>query len=521
MNRARAAAPPRRGADLDPPHRPNHLVLSPGTLALLLGTLAMVALAVVRMWSEARRGMFSSDECFHAYVSEWMLAHHRVPGVLPEFYSGFYYYYQPLLHLLGALWGALFGLAALHVLPVVFGAACPLVLLVAAPRRVPLAARCWAALLCVLNASLASYAVRFYVESLTTLLFIAAIVAFIEFDREPRARSAIALGGLIGLALLAKFSGAWLLGLIAIEALVAMLRRDRPRARWLALAAGIAIALDAPWLMRNQVLFGSALYPLFAPDLDRPLYALNRHTFSMAPAEFLRGIPAVLGPWISVVSLAAIVRALATRRFAFRERVLVFSLLAMLAMAWMPMAADRHLNVFLPGLTLVSAWSLAETLEKRRRLNHAIGALLIVAAIVSWTGARDDRFEADPSDELREALAAVAPRVPADDTILSLWTYDTFYYTRRNATWPIPWGQRVHPAVLFTETDPARFLAQLDLCGIDALLVPREADAPNFDSANYPASFLQCVQTLVARGELRLEWQSATLALLVRTRRGG
>jgi hypothetical protein len=514
MNRARAVVPPRPHADFVSPRRAQDL-------ALPLGTLVLVTLSIARLWSEARRGVFSSDECFHAYVSEWMLAHHRVPGVLPEFYSGFFYYYQPLLHLLGALWSAVFGLAALHVLPVVFAAACPLVLLFAAPRSVPLAARCWAALLCVLNASLASYAVRLYAESLTTLLFSAAIVAFIAFDREPRARSAIALGGWIGLALLAKFSGAWLLALIAIEALVAALGRDRRRARWLALAGAIAIALDAPWLIRNQLLFGSALYPVFAPDLDHALYALNRHTFSMPVTEFLCAIPAVLGPWISLLSLAAIARAVFARRFAFRERVLVFSLVAMLAMAWMPMAADRHLNAFVPGLALMSAWSLADALRTRRWLTHAKGAVLIVAALVTWTGARDDRSEADPSDELRGALAAVATRVPAGDTILSLWTYDTFYDTRRNATWPIPWGQRVHPAMLFTETDPARFLAELDRCGIRALLVPRDAGAPKFDSANYPASFLQCVRALVGRGDLRLEWQSTSLALLVRAPRGG
>ena len=31
--------------------------------------------------------------------------------------------------------------------------------------------------------------------------------------------------------------------------------------------------------------------------------------------------------------------------------------------------------------------------------------------------------------------------MPAGATVLSLWTYDTFYYSGRNATWPIPWSR--------------------------------------------------------------------------------
>jgi hypothetical protein len=499
--------------------RPNASPWNAANLALFIGTLAAIALSTVRMWIEARRGVFSSDECFHAYASEWVLAHHRLPTVLPEFYSGFSYYYQPLLHVIGALWSAWFGIAALHVLPVALASACSLVLLLAPFRGVPRAARCWAVLLCALNESLANSGVQLYVESLTSLLFVLALFALLEVDREPRARWALALGGAIGLALLAKFSGWLLFAYVVVSAFVAALGRDRAHARAFALSALIALAIALPWLIRNQVLFGSAFYPAFAPDLDRALYALNRQKFSLPAGRFLAEVPGVLGVWLCVAALAAVARALIERRFTIRERVLLFSLLSVLAMAWTPMAAGRHVNALIPVLALVSAWSLADLLESKRALSHAVSAVLVVAAIATWAGARDDRSDADPPMDLRQALSAIRPLVPPGDTILSLWTYDTFYTTRRNATWPIPWGQRVHPDSLFFETDPARFLAQLDRFGIQDLLVPRGAGEPRFDSANYPASFMRCVGQLTRDGALRLEWQSGSLELLRRTPR--
>src|SRR5262245_5517453 len=62
---------------------------------LLAAMLAVVFL--VRIGSQTAGASFSADECFHAHAAEWIAAHHRLPGVMPELYSGFYYYYPPLL----------------------------------------------------------------------------------------------------------------------------------------------------------------------------------------------------------------------------------------------------------------------------------------------------------------------------------------------------------------------------------------------------------------------------------------
>ena len=107
--------------------------------------------------------------------------------------------------------------------------------------------------------------------------------------------------------------------------------------------------------------------------------------------------------------------------------------------------------------------------------------------------------------------------VPAGGTVLSRSTYDTFYYARRNATWPIPWGGTSGQIALFREQDPGRFLARLDQLRIGYLLVPRRPSGQVFTGANYPESFVSCVATLVDRGFLKVLWGSADQVLVGRS----
>src|SRR2546426_3048006 len=74
-----------------------------GIVSSLLAAL-LVAVFLARIAAQAARAYFNTDECFHAHASQWIAAHHRLPEIMPELYSGFYYYYPPLLHLLGAMW---------------------------------------------------------------------------------------------------------------------------------------------------------------------------------------------------------------------------------------------------------------------------------------------------------------------------------------------------------------------------------------------------------------------------------
>jgi hypothetical protein len=113
-----------------------------------------------------------------------------------------------------------------------------------------------------------------------------------------------------------------------------------------------------------------------------------------------------------------------------------------------------------------------------------------------------------------EVWAAVRANVPPGETILSLATYDTFYYTGRDATWPIPWGQRNPPIEMFDDRDPEAILAHLKAHGIRWMLLPAEASRGAFNSGNFPYPFLMGVQRLNESGRVDLVWGRRDVALV-------
>ncbi|MGH7730745.1 MAG: hypothetical protein ACRENJ_05770, partial [Candidatus Eiseniibacteriota bacterium] len=159
-----------------------------GALAIVLAFLALLA-------AQAGSARFFADECFHAYVARWIAAHGALPHRLPEFYSGFSYAYPPLFHLIAAVVVKPLGMSALAWLNLALTALTLAVLAFGPPPGTPRAARRWAVLLCVGNAAIATYALRFYAEALAGLLVAAAAVMLL------RLRSAAGLGGAVGLGL--------------------------------------------------------------------------------------------------------------------------------------------------------------------------------------------------------------------------------------------------------------------------------------------------------------------------------
>lgn len=481
----------------------------------LLGgvTAGIAAVWLLRLGAQAVRGTFATDECFHAYVAEFILQHHTLPARLPEFYSGLASYYPPVLHLAGALWAAVLGLPALHLLPIAFAGLTLAALLWGGAGVVPASARRWAVLLCLLNASLAIDAVRFYAEAPSTLLTIAAVVLTIRMQRGGGFGLPIATGVIAGMAVNAKITGWLLVPLLLAIALADVARGRRGEAVRPLIAAAVAIAIGLPWLIRNQVLFGSALYPAFVPDIDRALLALNQRHFSTPLPRFLLGIPPYLGIPMLLMLAAAVVMAFRARRFSMPEALLVFAVAGMLIVTLLPMAATRHLDLFVPVMALAACWIVSDALGSRAGARLAIEGALLVLALVGVVRIPDRRASVDEPAYLQRAFGEIAPRVPEGATILSLWTYDTFYYTRRPATWPNPWGAtRITP--IFEERDPDRFLAGLRQAHIDYMLVPRRIQPVAFNTANYPESFMNCVKELIGRRTVPVVWASDELMLL-------
>ena len=99
-------------------------------------------------------------------------------------------------------------------------------------------------------------------DNLVTLASTATIYAALRFSRLPSVRVAIALGLLLGMALLAKKSALFLIPAVVVIVAVPWVRRepDRPTvARSSLIAIGVAALLGAPVFIRNQIVYGDPL----------------------------------------------------------------------------------------------------------------------------------------------------------------------------------------------------------------------------------------------------------------------
>jgi hypothetical protein len=294
-------------------------------------------------------------------------------------------------------------------------------------------------------------------------------------------------------------------------------RRDGVRLGSIALAVTFGVA--APMLIRNQLLFGSPVYPALAPDLDPWLMKLNSQVFGRGLAVFIPDMLRNLGLTVLVLGVVAAGTAIATRRHDVWTGLLAAALGGIVATPLTPIHEGRHLLPLFAILGLSASVIVRDGLRLpgRRWLMAGFELALALYAGLVLIKLGDRRTPLDLTPALIDADAAIRERVPEGDMILSLWTYDTAYHSGRPATWPIPWSQKDHsPAPLFRETDPARFLAELDRLDIHWILLRKDAGAPAFNGVNYPKSFVDCVLALANAGRIRVVWGSSVYILLHR-----
>ena len=489
----------------------------PLSLVLDLLVLGLAAFYLFMLWRRSSPASFSSDECFHAYVSEWIAQRGRLPRELPEFYSGLPYFYPPLFHLLGAVAVRVAGLASLKYLNVVFtGILIAVVYTLPVPGLTRAARRC-AVLLCIASKALSFYAAVFYAETLATLMAVLVVLLLLRARARPGAREGVLLGVALGAALVSKQSAPALAALVAALAAIDLARGRRPVATTMliALVTGLIVAL--PYYVRNAALFGGPFYPPITNDAQAALDAMNTRIFSAPAPIFYRNALNVMGPVVPWLTAVALVWNVLRGRFNLVTGLLAGCVAFTLLAPFVPRFEPRHLNPVTAMLALLGSLVIANALARRRWVSFGAQLLLVGWGVVFVARMPAPRSWLNPSPLAREMYRAVAEFVPAGGTVLSRSTYDTFYYGRRNATWPIPWGRTEGQIELFTVRDPDRFIAALDRAAVGYLLLPRGPTAQNFDGANFPVSYVACVATLVQRGRLKVLWGSREMVLVGRT----
>ena len=476
--------------------------------------LALVSL--VLLWRRAAGAVFQTDECFHAHVAQWIAAHGRLPREVPELYSGFAYFYPPLFHIVGAVSVAIAGVASLPFLNVILTGLLYL-LLVAVPfagvQRTP---RLWTIVILVANASLSAYVLRFYAETLATLLAVLFILLLLRLRARQRPLDGIAVGLAAGLALVEKQPFVLFPALLALLAAIYAFRHERRLMNALLIALGVSVVVSAPFFIRNQILFRSPFYPAASSAAQQALDALNTRMFSVPPGEFYRLALLVAGPVIPWLAVAALIWSLVRGPRDLTSGVLALCLAFTVTAPLVHRFEARHLNPFIAVTALLSCLVLYDALARRRAICNAAQWALIAWAAFTLYRQPNVRPQMNAPPVLMEAFRAVKQNVPAGSTVLSLWTYDTFYYSGRNATWPIPWSRSAEQLPLFEGLDPDHFLATLDRESIDYLLVPRSPPPPQFNGGNYPRPFVDSMVRLLEAGRLRIVWQSEAVALVAR-----
>ncbi len=181
-----------------------------------------------------------------------------------------------------------------------------------------------------------------------------------------------------------KFPG----GLVAVLAVVYVVAVERAiRARGLALLAGAALAVAAPWILRDVIMTGNPVAPLFNRFFPNPYFHLASERGLAAALASLWGVP----PWRVPYELVAggtfggmigpIFFALPLALLALRTRAgrLCWMAAALLALPWFWNTGARFLMPALPFLALALALAVATALPR-----PALWACIAVQAVACW-----------------------------------------------------------------------------------------------------------------------------------------
>lgn len=309
-----------------------------------------------------------------------------------------------------------------------------------------------------------------YVEPVIGFFLLAAVLALVAW-RETGNRGYLRVVAIAcGVALASKYS-AWPYAAVILAVTAAAIARapaatgasssslsGRP-AREIALLAGIAAALVAPWLIKNALVTGNPIYPNLFGLFD------GRFWSDVQEAQFLRsqtaagGIDRTLFSYIAIpidlalretrffsatfsITLMALFLASLARPAAYRVPIAPITAIAGLGfLAWvLTIEQGRFLVAWVPVMTLAAATALAP-LRDRPRATLAAAALVLAIAAVQMPS---ERYPYTPRTEAltrpRAALetqngnhalcAFLNKTVPASGKVLAFWDNRFFFLER-------------------------------------------------------------------------------------------
>ena len=362
----------------------------------------IILLPVLAYWPVSLGGnVIFGDEGFYAAMGRYMATTGDYPVWDPYISTAAYQQpngRQPLyITLNSGLWligGELAIKLALPLLAALTGLALYLLLARTAGQVAGLAG----GLILVSSAGFVTYGVLDYVEVFNTLLFVLAVL----FASTGRTTKHWLLTGLFaGLAALTDITGVFVLPLLAV---ILAVRYRRDAIRPLLLVAAVALAITAPWLLRNVVLFSSPCIPPFGGCLSRTLTELpsTAYSFTSNVAQAGTGAGILSIGWLNyfgfafglsvflllLFGLAALPRARETWLFIV-PWLLLFILLTVQQGVWGGRSEDvpRFTLFAFPAVAATGGLFVASAYKFLARWHVWLGvALIAVLLIVLWPG---------------------------------------------------------------------------------------------------------------------------------------
>ena len=188
--------------------------------------------------------------------------------------------------------------------------------------------------------------------------------------RDTRDVRYLAVAGITaGFCYAIKFPG----GLVAILAVVYVVAVERGiHVRRLALLAGAALAVAAPWILRDVIMTGNPVAPLFNRIFPNPYFHLSMEKDLAAALGSLWGVPRWRVPYELIVggtfggTIGPVFFALPLGLLALRKQAgrLCWMAAALLALPWFWNTGARFLMPALPFLALILAMALAMALPR-------------------------------------------------------------------------------------------------------------------------------------------------------------
>jgi len=513
----------------------------------------------------AGKARFFTDECFHTYTVERIVAEGQSPDTLAALYSGMPNNTHPLFHWLGAGLYVLGGRGALSYLNVVLcGAMLGLLYWLLRAWVSPTAARIAVPLVLLFDVVHICSQI-FYMEMLSAVTFAVAALAVYIAVRGTDWKLYFLAGVACALALLGKQTGYALVPVIVICGLYFLAMRRWRHATGVAVlvgafavtfAVGMFALAENPWgrframyvpVERGLVpkplrLFPSGrltavvhdpagdLQPAGGGVTNSPASANDgvKRAFGYSAGKVFKAWVRVLGPFGLLLTLACIVHLFLARPIGATAP-LVLAMVALVAGAIRISTVDaRHFVSYVPVLAACAGIAVPDLLGRIRRTGRmaTLGAtaVAVVAGLIASASVINYRVREPNSKDfgglgrdVPQALVAAAEAIPQYGSgrgwALSLWTSSTWYYSGFPTTWA---GVNVPKlnSVMFN-TDPWGAFKPYYRGNIRYFVIDNRGVVPDaqYTGLGYTETFYRNVISMLQAGVMRVIYpQPAVLA---------